>query len=269
MKKTMGIVGFGRFGRLAATHLKDHFELLVYDRTDCDNAARRLGVSPGPLRIVAARSVVLLCVPISQMESVLNEITPYLIKGTLVVDTCSVKEYPVSLMKTILPSHVDILGAHPLFGPDSAVQGLHGKKVVLCAVRTRKLQRVIRFLEGLKLRVLVSSPEAHDRGMASTQAIVQFLGRAFLDMGLIHEATATPGYDRLIRILEVVQNDTSELFYDLQSLNRFAGGMRQRLIDSLALIDQRIRETPSARLQGEPEERDDESRISGRTGRLQ
>jgi hypothetical protein len=41
-------VGFGRFGRLAATHLKDHFELLVHDRTDCDNAARRLGVSPGP-----------------------------------------------------------------------------------------------------------------------------------------------------------------------------------------------------------------------------
>lgn len=264
----MGIVGFGRFGRLAATYLKDHFDLMVHDREDCEDAAKRIGVRTGPLRDVAGRSVVVLCVPISTMEPVLKEITPYLIKGTLVVDTCSVKEFPVSLMKAILPDTVNIVGTHPLFGPDSASEGLEGKKIVLCPVRIQGFEAVVLFLRRLRLDVLVCSPEAHDRRMASTQALVQFLGRAFLETGLTNEIMATPGYERLISILEVVQNDTVELFQDLQNLNRFAVGMRQRLIESLTRIDQRLREIPPPISRGESEDIEDESRISRRTRSL-
>ena len=166
------------------------------------------------------------------------EIAPQLPEGSLVVDTCSVKEYPVSLMKTLLPPHVSILGTHPLFGPDSAAQGLQGKKVALCPVRIRDLSGVEDFLKGLGLNVLVCSPLEHDRRMASTQAIVQFLGRAFLEMGLTHQTFATPGYEPLIGILEVVQNDTWELFRDLQIFNRFSGQMRRKLVESLGTIDQ-------------------------------
>lgn len=240
MKETMGIVGFGRFGRLASAYLKDHFDLMAYDRETCDEAAKRLGVLTGSLRDAARCSVVLLCVPISQIQSVLEEIAPYLVEGTLVADTCSVKEYPASAMKAILPDHVDILGTHPLFGPDSAGHGLEGKKIVLCPVRLENLRRVELFLRRLKLRVLVSSPEAHDRAMASTQVVVQFLGRAFLEIGLVHEPVATPGYDQLIGILEVVQHDTWELFRDLQNFNRFAREMREKLITSLTKIGQSL-----------------------------
>ncbi len=121
----------------------------------------------------------------------------------------------------------------------------------------------------MRLHVFVCSPEAHDRGMASTQAIVQFLGRAFLQMGLTREEITTPGYDQLIRILEVVQNDTWELFRDLQNFNRFAGGMRQELIESLGAIDRRIGGMSPSVVDPESEERSHESRISGRTRGVQ
>jgi prephenate dehydrogenase len=269
MKETLGIVGFGRFGRLAATYLKDHFDLMVHDRQDCEDTAKSLGVRTGPLGEVAGRSVIVLCVPISKIKGALEEIVPHLMEGTLVMDTCSVKEYPISLMKAILPGHVDILGTHPLFGPDSAARGLEGKKIAVCPVRVQNLRRVLRFLRNLKLDVLVCSPEAHDRTMASTQAAVQFLGRAFLEMGLTTEAMATPGYARLIGILEVVQNDTLELFQDLQNFNRFAAGMRQRLIESLTMIDQSLGEIPPHISQGEPEDTENESGVSRRTRRIQ
>lgn len=264
----MGIVGLGRFGRLAAAYLRDHFDLMIYDREDCLEAAGQLGVRIGSLKDVASRSVIVLCVPISKIPPVLKEISPYLVERTLVVDTCSVKEYPVSMMKAILPGYVDILGTHPLFGPDSAAHGLQGKKIVLCPVRVENLRRVVLFLRRLKLRVFVCSPEAHDRRMATTQAIVQFLGRAFLEMELTHEAMVTPGYERLIRILEVVQNDTWELFLDLQNFNRFAGGMRQRLIESLTMIDQRLGEISPYSFEWDLEEIGNESRISRRTRRI-
>ena len=34
MKRTMGIVGFGRFGRFAASYLRNHFDIVIFDRED-------------------------------------------------------------------------------------------------------------------------------------------------------------------------------------------------------------------------------------------
>ena len=76
--------------------------------------------------------------------------------------------------------------------------------------------------------------------MASTQAIVQYLGRAFLDMGLTRQDLATPGYDTLIGILEVVQHDARQLFCDLQTFNRFAKEMREKLVESLLKVNQNL-----------------------------
>ena len=263
MKKTMGIIGFGRFGRFAATWLRDHFELSVFDTQDRSEEARLLDVRWGTLADAAKASIVLLCVPISRIGSTLREIVPHLEEKSLVVDTCSVKEYPVSLMERTLPPRVEILGTHPLFGPDSAAQSLQGRKIVLCPVRVGNLGSIENFLSNLGLKVLVRTPEEHDRGMASTQAIVQFLGRAFLEMGLTEQVMATLGYETLIKILGVVQHDTWELFHDLQTYNGFAGEIRQKLIESLIVVNRRLGEVspPSddSRNRGEKSE----SSISG------
>jgi len=240
MKKTLGIIGFGRFGRLAAIHLRHHYDVMVFDREDCSDPAAQLGVRTEALKHVASCPVVILCVPISSIRSVLEEMAPHLKTGALVADTCSVKEYPISVMKAVLPPYVAILGTHPLFGPDSAATGIEDKKIILCPVRLKNLGKVSDFLKNLGLRVLVSSAEDHDLAMASTQAIVQYLGRAFMKMDLGCPTMATPGFEQLIQIVEVVQNDTLELFYDLQSHNRFAREMRQKLITALRAIDQNL-----------------------------
>jgi len=267
----MGIVGFGRFGRFAASHLRNYFDLSVYDSDNRTSEAREIGISMEPLEKVAKSSIVLLCVPISQIRSVLMEMVPHLTENSLVADTCSVKCYPLSLMKTILPPHVQVIGTHPLFGPDSAAKGLQGKKIVLCPIRVRDLSIMESFLNRLGLNVLISSPENHDRLMASTQAVVQFLGRAFLELGLGRQDMATPGYETLISILDVVQNDTWELFRDLETFNRFAKEMRERLIESLITINQKLnQETLKPIVEKKKKgERENESCISGRAGSIQ
>jgi len=244
----MGIVGFGRFGRFAASHLRNYFDVSVYDSNNRLAEAREMRILIEPLEEVAKSSIVLLCVPISRIRSVLMEMVPHLAENSLVADTCSVKCYPLSLMKTILPSHVQVVGTHPLFGPDSAAKGLQGKKIVLCPVRMRNLSSVESFLSRLGLNVLITSPENHDRLMASTQVVVQFLGRAFLELGLGRQDMATPGYETLISILDVVQNDTWELFRDLQTFNRFAKETRERLIESLIKVNQRLDREASRRI---------------------
>ena len=41
-------------------------------------------------------------------------------ENAVIVDVCSVKEYPVQWMRELLPANVSILATHPMFGPDSA-----------------------------------------------------------------------------------------------------------------------------------------------------
>lgn len=242
LKETMGIVGFGRFGRFAASHLRNHFDLLTFDKCDRRLEANEMGVRIGTLGEVARASFVLLCVPISEIRKTLIEIAPHLGEGSLVADTCSVKEYPVLQMKNLLPSYVQILGTHPLFGPDSGAAGLQGKKIALCPVRIRDLGAVEAFLKRLGLLVLVCSPETHDRRMAFTQAVVHFLGRALLETGLSRKEMATPSYDGLVQIVETVRGNTRELSRDLQSFNRFTGEMRQRLIETLITTNRELSE---------------------------
>jgi len=126
-KPEIAIIGYGRFGKLAAYYLKKDFNVFVCEKK---NTHIESGIKKVSLREAAEKQNILLAVPINQLKAVLHAITPSLRNSALVIDVCSVKEQPLKWMKTILPTHVSILGTHPLFGPDSTTDGLKGKSVV-------------------------------------------------------------------------------------------------------------------------------------------
>ena len=103
---TVAIVGFGRFGRLLKTILDKEHQVVTFD-------------SDTPLDTLHDCEHVFLCVPIRLLETTLHKITPYLAPHTTVIDTCSVKVYPVACMQRLLPKNIAIIATHPLFGPDS------------------------------------------------------------------------------------------------------------------------------------------------------
>ena len=214
----IGIIGYGRFGQFAAERLRKDFRVVVYDRKKvrCPR-----GIRAGPLEEVASRSLVLLCVPISQISKTCLEIKPYLIPGQLILDTCSVKERPLQEMARSLPKFVEILGTHPLFGPDSARNGIRGLKIVLCPIRCRRVSKVKAWLKGKGLEVIVTTPARHDFEMAKTQALFHFLARGVAETGIRVGRLSTPGPAKLFEDFRDVQNDSLQLFQDLHRMNRF------------------------------------------------
>ena len=100
----IGIIGFGRFGRLMTEYLSSDFDVTVYDRGGAAEQIARTGAKPGSLDQVCHQKAVLLSVPISSLQSVLRQIAPLLGPDTLVMDVCSVKVYPVNWMMETLPS---------------------------------------------------------------------------------------------------------------------------------------------------------------------
>ena len=61
-----------------------------------------------------------------KLEPVLKEVAPFIKPGALVVDVASVKVKPTGWMEQHVPAHADIVGLHPLFGPQSGKNGIAG-----------------------------------------------------------------------------------------------------------------------------------------------
>jgi prephenate dehydrogenase len=249
---TVGVYGLGRFGTFWAGVLSRVCEVRAWSRDPA--RACPPGVVKVEERELASLPVVFLCVAISAMEDVLTRISGLLSPGTLVIDTCSVKVHPVRLMEKILPPSVNVLGCHPMFGPDSGRGGIEGLPIILCPSRTpaASLERWRQVFGSLGLSVSVMDAGAHDREAAFTQGVTHYIGRVLKDLGIRDSPIATVGYRRLREIVEQTCNDPWQLFLDLQRFNPHTREMRLALKASLdsvmAAIDASLDIPPGERL---------------------
>src|SRR3989338_7803064 len=97
MMKELAIIGFGRFGQLAAKHLKEQFSVFVADKLNKQKEADTLNVKFVDKKTAAQKPIIILAVPVQQLEETLKEISKNILPGTLVLDVCSVKMLPVQL----------------------------------------------------------------------------------------------------------------------------------------------------------------------------
>ncbi len=240
----IGIIGFGRFGKLMASYLAQDFNVLAYNRSDKAEAILKVGASPGSFSQVCRQPIVILAVPISYMQDTLKAAAPHLKENALIVDVCSVKILPVQWMKTLLPASVSILATHPMFGPDSAAASLKGRKIVLCPerIKTAHYKRITTYLESKELVVIEATPQEHDRKISLSLALTHFIGRSLSEFGAPELDIDTEGYQRLLHILGVVENDTWQLFYDMNKYNPYAGEQRELFITAMQNIDVQLRQ---------------------------
>jgi len=243
-----GVIGCGRFGKLWTQTLSAFGSVAVFDKNPIDPAS--LVVPAGqtiqflPLEQVATASMIFLCVPISEIDPVCRELAPLLSPGTIVVDTCSVKVYPAKVMQAILPKNQPLIATHPLFGPDSVARlGTPGRKIVVCPLRVSTVEQdqLLSILKELQLHIIETTADNHDRQMARSQSLVHLLGRVFADLDLNNQEISTPDYESLLRINSFVNNDTWQLFFDMQCYNPYTPLMRLTLRQSLDNLEEKIR----------------------------
>jgi prephenate dehydrogenase len=186
--------------------------------------------------------LVILCVPISAFKTVLEEIGPLLKKDAVVIDVCSVKVYPTRWMKASLPETVSILATHPIFGPDSAADSLKDRKIFLSPVRIGKspYQKIKNYLASKKLVLIESTPEDHDEQIAVSLALTHFIGRTLSEFSAAPLGIDSEGYKRLLHILEVVENDTWQLFYDMHHFNPYAEEKRAAFMQAMQKINDQL-----------------------------
>ncbi len=235
-----GIIGFGRFGKLWANSLLPYGKVLVYDKTAfLHDVNSKIKLST--LAEVTKVDMLFLLVPISEFENCCDEIKDLITPHTIIVDCCSVKVYSVNIMKKIFSENQPLIATHPLFGPDSVKKtgGLTGHKIVLCPIQSDE-DYIKDLFARMGLKIIISTPDEHDKQMATSQCLVHFIGRGLVALNLHQQELSTPDFQALININHMVVHDRLQLFLDMQRYNPYSKEVRDKLIKQLLKLDSEI-----------------------------
>lgn len=239
---SIGMLGFGAFGRLMARHLQPHLPLVAYDAgRPVEPDGSGYGLVPGGIAEVAACDIVILAVPVGKLADAIAALRPHLRSGAVVLDVGSVKIEPARLLLAGLPDDVEIIGTHPLFGPQSARAGLKDLKIALCPIRGRSIRRIAAFLRRtLELNVILTTPDAHDRDMAMVQGLTHLVAKILVRMEPMPNRMTTRSFELLMQATEMVRHDAPGVFLAIERANPHARAVRERFFAHAQALTQAL-----------------------------
>ncbi|WNZ28814.1 MAG: prephenate dehydrogenase/arogenate dehydrogenase family protein [Candidatus Bathyarchaeota archaeon] len=182
----VAVIGAGKMGRWFVNLFKNEgFSVVVSSRTQskADALKDEFGVQVVPTNAEAVDGAdwILVCVSLTSLDAVLQEIGSHVKAGQVVMDISSIKEIPVNLLQKYV-KHGVTLGTHPVFGPGA--KSLQGQNFVLTPVTEKEKRFSEEFKDWLQKRgaeVSVLAPRAHDELMSLVLGFPHFVGLVAAD----------------------------------------------------------------------------------------
>lgn len=222
----IAIIGAGKMGRwFAKFFLGEGFSVIVSDKNKeiLSKIKQKLKVETSDnITAVKKADQILLCVPLYSLEDVLREIHSHVQSNQVVMDICSIKEFPVKAMHEYVNKGIT-LGTHPMFGP--TVKSIKGQNFILTPTdeRERSFAKTFKqWLEERQVRVSILSPKKHDKLMSMVLGFSHFLGLVISDTLLSYadfaetKKVAGPTYKKLLTLAESVVSQDSKFYAYLQ-----------------------------------------------------
>lgn len=203
MAKQITIIGLGQIGAsvgLALEQYKSSIKRVGHDKKpDTAKAAQSKGavdeINFNLPASVRAADIVLLALPLNEIEETLSLIGPDLMEGALVMDTAPVKSTVAKWAEKYLPSGRSYVGLVPSIGPDHLLDVgaghtaaradlFHESIFFVCPSHTASAEAVKRstdLLELLGASPLFSDPLEADGIMAALHTLPQLLSLSLLD----------------------------------------------------------------------------------------
>lgn len=244
--------GAGAMGRWCAAFFKSSgFDVAISSRKDASAIAKSMGVQLSMAGDSGDFDVVILSVPLDVMEPAAADVAPRMKPGALLMDLSSLKEKPIASMLRHAPSGVEVIGAHPLFGPNT--EGTGRSIVLVPTERSGHWRPIIEDLfKEAGYNVLEATAERHDRDMAVVQGLTHFmyvaLGRA-LEKGNVDLKEAsdfrTPVFGVTYELLGRVLSQDPELYALIQS-SEYAGELRRAYVEACLELSRKLEAGDSA-----------------------
>jgi prephenate dehydrogenase len=125
MTINLSIIGLGQIGSSIGLALADHPDKFIVTGSDIDKTAmheaQRLGAvaktSANLSQTVRKADVVIMALPLDQMDEMVKAVAPILDEGTILIETTPTKKEIVKLMEKHLPENCSYVGLTPVLNP--------------------------------------------------------------------------------------------------------------------------------------------------------
>lgn len=219
--RSVGIIGYGSFGKLIHTLLKRFAPRIhvrihsLHQRTD-----KRIFFS---LQDACDVDVVALAVPIHAFKDVLTSVLPYIREHTVIVDIATVKVHTTQVLKRLAHGH-RYIAMHPMWGPESYKKrggDVSGFRIVVCAhtLKTEYAQ-IKKVLKRLGFDVVEMSAAKHDKHLAETLFLTHLVGQVISRGKFNRTEIDTVSFGSLMDAVESVRHDV-KLFKDVYHFNPY------------------------------------------------
>ena len=234
----IGIIGFGRFGKILAEILSTQNEIYIHDSNESKGDYQNLSL----LEIIKCE-ILFIAVPIREFKNVIKSLQKFNLQNITIVDVCSVKLHAVQVMEEYLPKNAGIIATHPMFGPDS-YSPFRELKMVMHPVRDihNQYDKLKHTFESKSISIVEMTPEAHDKDAAMSQGITHFIGRVLSESGISSTKINTLGFNELLGVIEQTCNDSWDLFKDLQNYNPYTIEMVKKLEEGINMVREQMEE---------------------------
>ena len=185
---TVCIIGLGLIGgSIGLSMKKNNFEskIIGYAKTEktllkaverglVDDAEKSL------VKAVDGADLIILATPLSTFRPIIEEIAPFLKKGSIVTDTGSAKFTVLEELKDLIPSDVEFIPGHPIAGteesgPDAGFAELFDNRWCILTPTEENSSNAIdlikEFWESIGSKVEIMDPLHHDKVLAITSHI--------------------------------------------------------------------------------------------------
>lgn len=239
MNKSLGIIGVGAFGEFMLKHVVPYFDVSIYDaKRDLQDVATLYNVHEKSLDEICHSDIVVISVPVQQIQSIMDQIKDKLAPGQLLMDVASVKCLPIEIMEKSISPDIDIVSLHPLFGPQSGKNGIAGLNIAVVNVRGDRAPCVAEFLKDrLSLTVFETTAEKHDLQMAYVQGLTHMIAKVFKKMDLPEMEMQTKTFALLREAINIVIDDSDELFYAIQRDNPFVDATKEKFFTAVKELE--------------------------------
>jgi prephenate dehydrogenase len=190
-----------------------------------------------PSEMARQCDVVVISVPIADTVRIIKEIGPLVSEKGLLMDLTSVKKAPVETM--LKYSRAEVVGVHPLFGPDSGSSS--DLRIAVCPGRGHEGRNwIIDIFRDEGFQVVTLEPEKHDRIMGivqgvnhfSTLALAHCISRSGIEIDHLVNVSTFTFNQRLGRIRSILEQP-GELFGSLLMDNPAAGEFIEQYLESV------------------------------------
>jgi len=223
----VAIIGAGKMGRWFTRFFLDQGASVVVSSRSKERLLKikdEFGVEIADnVKAVKGADRVLICVPIEDFEDAVKEIHSYVKPNQIIMDICSIKEFPVAVMHKYI-TRGTTLGTHPMFGPDA--KSIKGQNFILTPTNAKERRFASDFkawLEERKARVSLMSPRKHDELMSTVLGLSHFVGMVACDTLLSSvdfaemKKVAGTSYKLLSMLAERVASQDPSFYASLQT----------------------------------------------------